>query len=117
MPEAHALRRGMTRLLSIVTLIMALVALSAPSVSLGMGVRGPVWTSSDSSVSELASAKVGDCKLLGGKRVLPCHPDLGVMATTMSGGEPPLSLWLPRAVALPLTAATPKAELPPPRRG
>lgn len=110
----------MTRFLSILTLIMALVALSAPSVSLGAGVRGPIWTSipSDSAVSEpvLERIVVG-CHLVGGKRLLPCHPDLGVMATTVSAVRPSTSHQLPRGMALPLTAATPEAELPPPRLG
>jgi hypothetical protein len=110
----------MTRFLSILTLIMALVALSAPSVSLGMGVRGPVWvsTSSDSAVSEpVAERIVVGCHLLGGKRLLPCHPDLGVMATTVSAVRPSNGHQLPRGVVPPLTAATPEAELPPPRLG
>lgn len=108
----------MTRFLSILTLIMAVLALSAPSVSLGMGVRGPVWTttSGHSAVSELVTTRVV-CKFLGGKRVLPCHPDLGVMATAVSAVRPSVSYQLPRGVAPPLAEATPEAELPPPRRG
>jgi hypothetical protein len=110
----------MTRFLSILTLIMALVALSAPSVSLGMGVRGPIWTSvsSDSAVSEPVSVRiVVGCQLLGGKRLLPCHPDLGVIATTVSAVRPSSDHQLPRGTMPPLTAATPEAELPPPRLG
>lgn len=110
----------MTRLLSILALIMALVALSAPSVSLGMGVRGPVWTSvsSESSVSEQVSERiVVGYQLLGGKRLLPCHPDLGVIATTVSAVRPSSGHQLPRITVQPLTAAAPEAELPPPRLG
>ena len=110
----------MTRFLSILTLIMALVALSAPSVSLGMGVRGPVWTSipSDSAVSEPAPRRIMvGCHLVGGKRVLPCHPDLGVMATTVSAMRPSISHPVPGSMAPLLTGATPEAELPPPRLG
>lgn len=109
----------MTRFLSILTLIMAVLALSAPSVSLGMGVRGPVWTTTagHSVVSELVTTRVVVCKFLGGKRLAPCHPDLGVMVTTVAAVRPSVGYQLPRGVAPPLTAATPEAELPPPRRG
>ncbi|MET3897838.1 hypothetical protein ABIB57_001784 [Devosia sp. UYZn731] len=110
----------MTRFLSILALIMALVALSAPSVSLGAGVRGPLWTSipSDSAVSGPASDRiVVGCHLVGGKRLLPCHPDLGVMVTTVSTVRPSIGHHLARAMMPPLTAATPEAELPPPRLG
>ena len=107
----------MKRFFSIVTLVLALVALGAPSVSLGAGMTGPVWTASDSTASEQESVKPGDCKLLGGKRVLPCHPDLGVMSATALATVAPASHQSPLAVALPLIAAMPEAELPPPRQG
>lgn len=105
----------MKRLFSILVLIGALVALGAPSLALGMNVRGPVWTSSDGGVSELADHKIGDCKGLGGKRVLPCHPDQGVIGDAVfliAAPGCPEPLW---SVGLKLTETTPEAELPPPR--
>lgn len=108
----------MTRLLSILALVMAIVALSAPSASLGMGVTGPVWSLGDTQVSQPAPAKVLSCKSLGGKRVLPCHPDLGVMARTVPVAPPPIGYRPDRHPGLPpLAAQAPEAELPPPRRG
>jgi hypothetical protein len=105
----------MKRFFGIVTLVLALVALGAPSVSLGAGMTGPVWTASDSTVSEQESVKPGDCKLLGGKRVLPCHPDLGVMVSQASLVFPSIRQRSWRDVVLPLAAPQPEAELPPPR--
>lgn len=107
----------MTRLMSILALIVAIVALSAPSVSLGMGVTGPVWSLGDTHVSSLVATKVLNCKSLGGNRVLPCHPDLGLMAGAMPVAGPSAGYPPERAVLPPLVAQAPEAELPPPRRG
>jgi hypothetical protein len=108
----------MTRLLGILTLITALIGLTAPSVSLGLGVRAPIWvaTSSEVVVTGLVS-KVAACQLLGGKRVLPCHPDLGVLATPIDAMRPMLGHVLARSAGPLPAGATPEAELPPPRLG
>ncbi len=108
----------MTRLMSIFALVVAIVALSAPSVSLGMGVTGPVWSVGETQVSKAAPAKVLSCKSLGGKRVLPCHPDLGVITGPLPVAEPPTDYRPGRNAGLPpLAAQAPEAELPPPRHG
>ena len=60
-------------------------------------------------------ARPGHCKSLGGKRVLPCHPDLGVMAEQIAAIAP-ASRSSARRDAMPgLPAMAPEAELPPPR--
>lgn len=102
----------MTRLLRFFALVVAIVALSAPSASVGMGVAGPAWTLSHTS----AQSKVFSCKSMGGKRVLPCHPDLGVMATTLPIKVSAIMENPTLGVSLPLIAVMPEAELPPPRR-
>lgn len=106
----------MTRVLSFFVLLLALVALSAPSAALGMGVTRPVLV--QASVQETVSApiKVMGCKSLGGKRVMPCHPDLGVLTRTgpLAIRQAAPSLAMPRLVA-PSFVRVPEAELPPPR--
>lgn len=106
----------MTRVLSFFALLLALVALSAPSASLGMGVTGPVWTLVDAQTSVAAPTKVISCKSMGGKRIMPCHPDLGVLAALKPVTIPQSehSLVMTRAVA-PMRIPAPEAELPPPR--
>ena len=105
----------MTRLLRIVALIVALIALGGPSLSHGMGVQLSVAVEADTAPAELVAAKPWGCKSLGGKRVLPCHPDLGVMTSQVPPAAPSTRQWPEGAVALPLAATVPEAELPPPR--
>lgn len=107
----------MTRLFSIATLFLALVALGVPSLSLGMGigVAAPVVVSADTVADAPELARPGHCKSLGGKRVLPCHPDLGVMAGQVAAIAPS-SRHAPGHDPVPeLPAVAPEAELPPPR--
>lgn len=103
----------MTRLLSIAALIVALVALGAPSLSLGMSVYPSTSTELHASSADLVAIK--PCKSLGGKRVLPCHPDLGVMVSQALLVFPPIRQRSWRDVMVPLAAPQPEAELPPPR--
>ncbi|MCR6671250.1 hypothetical protein [Devosia ginsengisoli] len=103
----------MTRLLSIAVLIVALVALAAPSLSLGVSAYPPTSTQLHVSSGDLMAAK--PCKSLGGKRVLPCHPDLGVMVSQASLVFPSIRQRSWRDVVVPLAAPQPEAELPPPR--
>ena len=106
----------MKPLAHIAALIVALVALGAPSLSLGMGLRViDLSTRLEVSVSEPVAAKPWGCKALGGKRVLPCHPDLGVIAAQPAAMAPPAGYRTWRNVVLPLMALAPEAELPPPR--
>jgi len=105
----------MKRLLGIAVLILALVGLSAPSVSLAAGVTGHAWTTGHSQVSVSSPAKVVSCKSLGGKRVLPCHPDQGVMTSPLTAAGAMVIVALMQNVTLPALSNGPEAELPPPR--
>lgn len=106
----------MMRLMRFFVLTLALLALCAPSVSLGMGARMPVWTPMETQVSSGTPTKVFSCKTLGGKRVLPCHPDQGVMAGPSAAIAPPGQLQPPSSVARAFVTTLAEAELPPPRR-
>ena len=106
----------MSRFLAILALIVALVGLSAPSVSLGMGVSGPVWAPFASQSAKAAPANLFSCKSMGGKRTLPCHPDLGVIAGVQAIIVPSTRAPLSLVVELPAASDMPEAELPPPRR-
>lgn len=106
----------MMRLMRFFVLTLALLALCAPSVSLGMGARMPVWTPMKTQVSSATQTKVFSCKTLGGKRVLPCHPDQGVMAAPIAFIDPPARLQPPSNVARAFATTKAEAELPPPRR-
>ncbi|KRA44891.1 hypothetical protein [Devosia sp. Root635] len=109
----------MIRLFSIATLLLALVALGAPNLSRGVGIGVGTLVAVAGGVDMVtdapAMARPGHCKSLGGKRVLPCHPDLGVMAAQISAIAPASrsSSWFDAVPALPSVA--PEAELPPPR--
>lgn len=105
----------MNRVLSIVVLIVALVGLCTPSLSQGMGVSGAVWSSNVSQASALTTTRAFSCKSLGGKRVLPCHPDQGVMTGMAAANVPSDKAALSRRIALPESIGGPEAELPPPR--
>ena len=107
----------MTRFLSIAILLLALAALGAPSLSLGMGigVAAPVVASADTVMDAPELVRPGHCKSLGGKRVLPCHPDLGVMAGQVSAIAPSSRQTSGPDPVLALSTMAPEAELPPPR--
>lgn len=107
----------MNRILGIAVLILALVGLSAPSLSMAAGVSGPVWSVEQTSVSAPTATRLVHCKSLGGKRVLPCHPDQGVIATRAEAGAPAAGAAAHPLVLLPAARNTPEAELPPPRQG
>ena len=108
----------MQRFMTFAIMLIALAAFCAPSFARGLNaVSVPP---SDVVVVAIEGAAVllpPKCKQLGGKRFLPCHADLGVLAS---------SVVLPGRVAIPvfglprnLAAWThgPDAELPPPRLG
>ena len=107
----------MTRLFSIATLLLALVALGVPSLSLGMGVgvAAPVVVSADTVAGAPELVQPGHCKSLGGKRVLPCHPDLGVMAGQVAAIAPSSRQASGYDPMPALSPVVPEAELPPPR--
>ena len=81
-----------------------------------MGVTGPVWTLNSVHEAVSAPVKVTGCKSLGGKRIMPCHPDLGVLTRPGPLAIPQAapSLAMSRLVAPPFIRV-PEAELPPPR--
>ena len=107
----------MIRLFRIATLLLALVALGVPSLSLGLGigVAAPVVVSADTVADAPEMALPGHCKSLGGKRILPCHPDLGVMAGQVSAIAPSSRQTSGPDPVLALSTMAPEAELPPPR--
>ena len=107
----------MIRLLRIATLLLALAALGVPSLSLGLGigVAAPVVVSADTVADAPELARPGHCKSLGGKRVLPCHPDLGVMVGEVSAIAPSSRQASGHDPVLALSTMGPEAELPPPR--
>ncbi len=103
----------------ILVLLVALFGLLAPSFAAGFSAVTASTTSvvvaaCDDGV-ELPEYK--PCREQGGKRVLPCHPDLGIL---VAGAEAPA--W-GRSARRGLTAdplrrtLVPAADPPPPRRG
>jgi hypothetical protein len=108
----------MKRALSLIIMVVALVALAGPSLSRGLeGVRidaGSVVTAAD---TEGEQTHLWGCKTLGGKRLVPCHPDLGVLAPPPGPMVPSQGpLLRPDADAIG-SAMPPETELPPPRLG
>lgn len=105
-------------MLSILLLVFAVAALAGPSFTLGLGLNGIAHAHSTATVvSDGEPITVWSCKSLGGKRVMPCHPDLGVLSGLLREAEPPAPVALSRAVRLPVPTRFPEAELPPPRHG
>lgn len=105
----------MHRLLSILTICVALLALVSPSVATGLCVAHgapSVTASSDGGSVPLPNP----CEMQGGKRVLPARPDLARIAVELPRAT--LAQWA-RGLAdqLMLDGLMPAAELPPPRRG
>jgi hypothetical protein len=106
---------GMKRLFALITLVIALVAISAPS--LAMGSRG--WISDPVPVVTVqpgGSHVRGPCLFTGGKVLSPCRPDLGVMPALVLLVPPAEALPVPpMADAMPSSVVT-EPGLPPPRR-
>ena len=86
----------MTRMFALVAVLIAVVAMAAPS--LAMGTRG--WASAPIPVVTVqpdGSHVRGPCLFTGSKSVSPCRPDLGVLPVPV-GVRPP--------AGAPLTART-----------
>lgn len=103
----------------ILVLFVALLGLLSPSLAAG---ASAVATSAAPAVTAVADdapqvPMYHPCKKQGGKRVLPCHPDLGVLIRESASLE-----WVPaqrlamRADPV-LRMPVPAADPPPPRRG
>jgi len=107
----------MKSLLSFIVLIFALVALSGPSLGMGLGLHGVPHGGEVVVTSDGGSALIWTCKGLGGKRLLPCHPDLGVLTETPDDHVPALAARAVVIAALLERGQVPSAELPPPRLG
>ena len=106
--------KHMNRLSALFAVLMALVAMTVPS--LAMGSRG--WISAPVPVVTIqpgGSYVRGPCLFTGGKTISPCRPDLGVLPTvallTPPAAEPP------QAALVDLMPGTLMLEpsLPPPR--
>lgn len=107
----------MKRIALIVSTVFALLALVVPSGALALGVTAPHWHRASVATSVAPSVAYTGCKLLGGKRVLPCHPDMGVLSrievAASLPGTPRADLW----TVLNPPDFVPEIELPPPRIG
>jgi hypothetical protein len=84
--------QGMNRLFALFAVLIALVAMTVPS--LAMGSRG--WISDAVPVVTMQPSGNyvrGPCLFTGGKTISPCRPDLGVLPTvvllTPPAAEPP----------------------------
>lgn len=107
----------MKRLSSIFMLVLALVALSGPSLGMGLGLYGAPRHAHVTASSDDGAALVWTCKDLGGKRVAPCHPDLGVLLAPIAATLPDLTTRTLVSTAPLARGQSPNAELPPPRLG
>lgn len=106
----------MTQVRSVLLMILAVLALTSPSLAVG------VTAAAANQVSMAAADDVDGpgyrpCELQGGKRVLPCHPDLGLLVRTATQ-----RFWTSASVPRPvpdlmLPNRAPKTDPPPPRRG
>lgn len=107
----------MKRFWSIFMLVFALVALSGPSLGMGLGLRGVPHAGEVIVSSDGHSALVWKCKDAGSKRTLPCHPDQGVLVSTVARTVPDADhQTVYRSLSL-RQGHFPTTELPPPRLG
>jgi hypothetical protein len=110
--------RGMQRLLSLLLLVFAVTALAAPSLTLGLGLNRLAHTHGGATVaSDGAPLEFTTCKGLGGKRLMPCQPDLGVLSAALDKGRQAVPSNLLLLLSIPSPLSPPEAELPPPRLG
>lgn len=102
---------------SMLALLFALVALLAPSLAAGYGALAAAPAPAVCAVDDGVEVPVfKPCEKQGGKRLLPCHPDLGVLAAM-----PAAPIWRPASVLQPTAGPmrrllAPSADPPPPRR-
>lgn len=107
----------MKRLSSILMLVLAIVALSGPSFGMGFGLHGVPQHGHSVTSKDGHAAFVWKCKELGGKRVMPCHPDIGVLVPALASTPPSLSARSVVRIVPLARGQSPTAELPPPRLG
>ncbi|KKB82506.1 hypothetical protein VW29_16165 [Devosia limi DSM 17137] len=108
----------MKRIISILLLVFAVAALTGPSLTLGLGLnRIALAHSTAPVVSDGEPISFWSCKGLGGKRVMTCHPDLGVLVASLQPPAPQLQLAVLVGEPQVVQMRWPEAELPPPRRG
>jgi len=106
----------MQRLLSLFVLIIAVIALSGPSLARGLeGVGQPVRPILLQKADGSLRPAYIHCKTRDGTPALPCHPDLGVLAVAPMPATPPAPIDRIAATASFMAARLPEAELPPPR--
>lgn len=107
----------MHRLLSILTICVALLALASPSVATGICVaHGGLPIASATTDGGGTLTLPNPCEMQGGKRVLPAQPDFARIAVEMPRAT--IAQWARGLADQPmLEGQMPAAELPPPRLG
>lgn len=104
----------MNRLFALLTVLLAIVAMTVPSFA--MGSRG--WISAPIPVVTLQSGGDyvrGPCLFTGGKSTTPCRPDMGVLPT-LALFKSVAAMPVQTALADPIPATlTTEPSLPPPR--
>jgi hypothetical protein len=110
---------AMRSVLSFAIMMLALLAFCAPSLARGLdAVITPAEMASITMASDSGAAIVAPgCKQGSGKRVMPCHPDLGVLTAGMAVLDAAATPLFGLPESLLAAASWPDAELPPPRRG
>ena len=107
----------MHRLLSILMVLVALLALVSPSVATGLCVaHGGVPMVTATTEGGNPTSLPNPCEMQGGKRVLPARADLGRVAVEVPRAT--RAQWARGLADQPmLEGQMPAAELPPPRLG
>lgn len=106
----------MQRITTLVALCFALLALCSPSLAVGVKAATMHDVVVVAAAGEIAPVTVqSPCQAQGGKRVLPCQSDLGVLPGVIAKATPAaVALHLPRNDLMP-ASIVPDADLPPPR--
>ncbi len=102
---------------SFVILLFALVALASPSA--GALVRASQFNGKVAAVAQNVGGGILKlpCAAQGGKRVLPCHPDLGVLFARIEVEPRQTGMWRDLRNDLPRSSLPGVPDLPPPRLG
>lgn len=97
----------MTHLRPLLMLLLALLALTSPSMAVGINVLAGSPTQVVASADDgIGGPAYRPCKQ-GGERVLPCHPDLGLL-----GATPARPVWTVLTTAVIITDPMPASRLP-----
>jgi hypothetical protein len=106
----------MHRLASILTIFVALLALTSPSVATGLCAAQGGLPAVSAVADDTGSTLPNPCDMQGGKRVLPSRPHL--QRTALELPRATLAQWASGLADQPmLDGVSPAAELPPPRLG